>query len=226
MLQLFKNQVVTETGLSQADIRQAELDYYINNYWTWGGTATIMGGFVFAQLTNPVPEDTNKLLEAAYLISTTACMGLNLCVITWTVLCCVWGPGMALRGPEGLESFNKTIEFLKSEQEAVYWAFTFGVIFYFIATCTLVWVYPSRASVNMASCGVLAAFLVVVLVYQFRIDAKLKISGGAKNATDGKIASLAVFNNVADLDNVAATNRRDSSFFGTAHVPGTHNGNQ
>lgn len=221
MLQLYKNDVVTNASLSQIDVRQAELDYYINNYWTWGGTATIMGGFVFAQLTNPVPEDTNKLLEAAYLISTTACMGLNLCVITWTVLVCVWGPGMALRGPEGMESFNKVIDFLRSEQESVYYAFTLGVVFYFIATCTLVWVYPSRASVNMASCGVLGAFLIVVIFYQIRIDAKLKISGGAKNATDGRIAGLAVFGNIADLDNVAAASRRDSQFFGSA-VPGMH----
>lgn len=223
MLQLFKNDVVTSTALSQADVRQAELDYYLNNYWTWGGTATIMGGFVFAQLTNPVPENTNKILEAAYLISTTACMGLNLCVITWTVLCCVWGPGMALRGPEGMESFNKVIQFLKSEQDSIYFAFVLGVVFYFVATCTLVWVYPSRASVNMWSSGVLGVFLVVVLYYQVKIDGKLKISGGAANATEGRIAALAVFNSVADLDNVAAGNRRDGPSSGmTAGVPGMH----
>lgn len=226
MLQLFKNEVVASTALSQSDVRQAELDYYINNYWTWGGTATIMGGFVFAQLTNPVPENTNKILECAYLVSTTACMGLNLCVITWTVLCCVWGPGMALRGPEGMESFNKVIDFLKAEQDSIYLAFVLGVICYFVATCTLVWVYPSRASVNMASCGVLGLFLLVVLYYQCRIDGILKISGHDKTATDGKIAALVPFNTIADLDSVAAKNRRDSPFFGQAtgaSLPGMHN---
>jgi hypothetical protein len=223
MLQLFKNNVVTSTAMSQADVRQAELDYYLNNYWTWGGTATIMGGFVFAQLTNPVPADTNKLLEAAYLVSTTACMGLNLCVITWTVLCCVWGPGMALRGPEGMESFNKVIDFLKSEQDSIYFAFVLGVVFYFIATCTLVWVYPSRASVNMWSSGVLGLFLVVVLYYQCRIDGKLKISGGSTNATEGRIAALAVFNTVADLDNVAAGTRPQGAGAGSSvQMPGMH----
>jgi len=226
MLQLLKNEVVTNAAVSQADVRQAELDYYINNYWTWGGTATIMGGFVFAQLTNPVPENTNKLLEAAYLISTTACVGLNLCVITWTVLCCIWAPGMALRGPEAIESFHKVIDFLKSEQDSIYVAFVLGVVFYFIATCTLVWVYPSRASVNVASCGCLGFFLLVVFYYQCVIDGKLKISGSDTNATEGRIAGFSVFSNIADLDSVAERQGRDNptrtAVTGTR--PGMHNG--
>jgi len=41
MLQLFKNEVVAQANVKQADIRQRELDYYTNNYWTWGQTATI-----------------------------------------------------------------------------------------------------------------------------------------------------------------------------------------
>lgn len=34
MLQLLKNQVVTSVAKQQVEIRQLELDWYTNNYWT------------------------------------------------------------------------------------------------------------------------------------------------------------------------------------------------
>ena len=64
--------------------------------------------------------------------------GLDLCIVTWTVLVCTWGPGgcslmisvqacvmrrrrlcprgNALRGPDGMKSFHETIALLKEEQ--------------------------------------------------------------------------------------------------------------
>eukprot|EP00415_Alexandrium_ostenfeldii_P003118 UN3118 len=71
-----------------------------------------MAGFVFSHLTNPVPEGTNFYLETAYLVFTSLCLGLDLRIITWTVLCCIWGPGHALRGPDGMKPFHATVDFL------------------------------------------------------------------------------------------------------------------
>merc|ERR1712007_37303 len=127
-----------------------ELDFYTNNYVTWGGTSTITAGFVFSQLTNPVPEGTDVYLSSAYLVFLAISLGFSLCVITWTTLCCMWGPGMALRGPEGMVSFHKAIDFLKVEQNSIYNTFIISVFSYFASTCCLVWVFPSDSRVNMA----------------------------------------------------------------------------
>lgn len=206
MLQLYKNSVVTEASLSQADVRQRELDFYTNNYWLWGGTATTMAGFVFSQLTNPVPEGTDFYLETTYLLCTALCLGLNLCIITWTVLCCTWGPGLALRGPNGMKSFHQAVEFLKEEQQSIYAAFVLSIITYFLSSCCIVWVYPSRTAVNSVCMCVLFSFLLLILFFQIRLECAIGGSMYSHEGPDGRIQALEKFEGVADLDNFMATN--------------------
>lgn len=43
MLQLFKNQVVTSVAKQQVEIRQLELDWYTNNYWTLSQQGKLLG---------------------------------------------------------------------------------------------------------------------------------------------------------------------------------------
>lgn len=199
MLQLFKNSVVTEAAQQQADVRQKELDFYTTNYWIWGGTCTVMAGWVFTQLTNPVPEGTNFYLEAAYLVSTATCLGLNLCIITWTTLLCVWGPGLALRGPHGMKSFHTAVDFLRDEQWQLYITFIVSVVAYFLSSCCIVWVYPSRTVVNSSCMGVMFCFLVIIMVLQLRLELRIG-SGLWSHEVEGKITGFSPFEEVADLD--------------------------
>lgn len=205
MLQLFKNNVVTESTLAQALVRQKELEFYTNNYWIWGGTSTVMAGFVFAQLTNPVPEGTSFYLETVYLVCTATCLSLDLCVITWTVLCCMWGPGMALRGPEGMKSFHQTVDFMKGEQQSIYMTFVASVISYFLSTCCIVWVYPSRREVNFTCMCTLGFFLVTILWLQVKLELEIGGSLFQHDGPDGRITGLERFEDVADLDQYMAT---------------------
>mmetsp|Transcript_68295 Transcript_68295/g.193469 ORF Transcript_68295/g.193469 Transcript_68295/m.193469 type:complete len:228 (-) Transcript_68295:37-720(-) len=221
MLQVYKNGVVTEALIQQAEVRQRELEFFTNNLWIWGGTSTVMAGFVFAQLTNPVPEATNIYLEISYLVFTAVCLGLDLCVITWSILCCIWGPGMALRGPEGMKSFHATVEFLRGEQQQIYVAFVVSVLAYFLSSCCLVWVYPSRSLVNAACMGVLFIFLVVIIILQIRLEMRIGGSIFSHDGADGRIKSFAPVEEVADLDDyVAATVPPDSTT--TATRPGMY----
>ena len=109
MLQLYKNEVVAEVSVRQADVRQQELDFYAGNYWTWGSTCTLFAGFVFSQLTRSIPTDTNWVLENFYLLTVSLCLGCSVSVIIWTVLLSMWGPGLALRGPQGMGSFHGAV---------------------------------------------------------------------------------------------------------------------
>lgn len=223
MLQLFKNDVVTSAAQNQADVRQHELDFYMNNYLTWGGTSTVMAGFVFSQLTSPVPDGTNIYLQTAYLVSISLCLGLNLCVITWTVLCCMWGPGLALRGPDGMKSFHRAIDFLKSEQNQIYNTFMFGVLCYFFSVCTLVWVYPSDSSVNTVMMGCFAVFLFAVMFMTWRVEVRIGGSIFEHAGPDGKIAGFEFAEGVADLDNYISAQMNDALGMSTAEqMPGMY----
>ncbi|CAJ1384832.1 unnamed protein product [Effrenium voratum] len=139
MLSVLKNSVVSEANLHQAELRQRELDFYVGNFWIWGGTTVILAGFALAQLTREIPKGTPLLLELAYLASTAVCLSLDLCIVTWTVLVCTWGPGSALRGPNGMKSFHETLALLKEEQLSIYNAFVVSIVAYFSSSCCLLW---------------------------------------------------------------------------------------
>mmetsp|Transcript_109172 Transcript_109172/g.315427 ORF Transcript_109172/g.315427 Transcript_109172/m.315427 type:complete len:241 (+) Transcript_109172:161-883(+) len=223
MLQLYKNSVVTEASLSHADVRQRELDFYTNNYWTWGGTATTMAGFVFTQLTNPTPDDTDIYLDSFYLLCTSLCLGLNLCIITWTVLCCTWGPGLALRGANGMKSFHHAVDFLKGEQHSIHIAFGLSVVTFFLSACCIVWVYPSRTMVNTACTGVLLFFLVLIVALQIRLEFQIGGSLFRHEGPDGRLQGLEKFEDVADIDNfIAASLPPEAAAASTTLHPGMY----
>lgn len=163
-------------------------------------TATVMAGFVFSQLTNPVPPECPIELETAYLIFTALCLALNLCIITWTVLCCMWAPGMALRGPEGIKSFHQVIDFLKGEQTQIYNTFMVSVFCYFGSTCSMVWVYPSDTFVNTACMWCLGFFLVVITVLMCRLECQIGGSFFSHEGADGRIRGFRNFERVSDID--------------------------
>ncbi|CAE8590499.1 unnamed protein product, partial [Polarella glacialis] len=139
-------------------------------------TAVIMAGFAFGQLTEAIPEGTDETLALFYLGFTSLCLSLDLCIITWTVLLCIWGPGMALRGQGGMKAYNDAVLFLKAEQRTVYLAFVVSVIAYFGSSCCLLWVYPSRTSVNIFSTCILLGCLVGMAFLQMKLESGPRFS--------------------------------------------------
>jgi len=220
MLQIFKNHAVTKATLLQVDIRQKELNFYTNIYWTWCSFATVTTGFVFDQLTNPVPEETPFWLESLYLFFTASCLGLNLNLITTTVLFSVWGPGMALRGPNGMQSSHRAINFLREEMDNNYLIFNGGVTCYFASTCTLIWIYPSRSEVNVACMVILTFFVILTIGTQCALTGRLKESYYKSGQdTDGHIVGFDLWDRVADLDSVATRVAGGMSRGGYAYMP-------
>lgn len=201
MLQLYKNEVVTSATLQQADIRTAELKLYTDNFWVWGGTSTVLAGFLFEQITSPVPENTPWMLEFAYLFTTSLCLGLSLCIITWTVLICMWGPGKALRGPDGMKSFHDTLEYMKKEHRNMYHIFFVSILTYFASTTAKVWVFPSRARVNLVCTITLVVVFVLLLIMQCKLECRIGGSIWRHEGQDGRIRGLQKFEEVTDLDN-------------------------
>ncbi|CAK9016313.1 GTP-binding protein 1 (Fragment) [Durusdinium trenchii] len=199
MLTIHKNRVVSDVTLQQA----SELDFYTNNYWIWGGTTVILAGFALAQLTREIPEGTHPVLEYSYLAFTTLCLSLDLCIVTWTVLVCTWGPGNALRGPDGMSSFHDTVTLLKDEQMSIYYAFVVSIVAYFGSSCCLLWVYPSGYVTNTVGTAVLLLSLMILLRFLLRLEQQVGTVGNSHD-DDGRIQNLRPFEHVGDLDERAA----------------------
>lgn len=205
MLQLYKNEVVTSATLKQSEVRKAELKLYTDNFWVWGGTSTVLAGFLFEQITSPVPESTPWGLEFVYLVSTSLCLGLSLCIITWTVLICMWGPGKALRGHEGMKSLHETLEFMREEHGKLYRIFLLSILTYFGSTTAKVWVFPSRTTVNLACSLLLGVLFIALLVMQFRLEYRIGGNIWKHEGADGRIKGLEAFEAVTDLDTFIST---------------------
>ncbi|KAL8449282.1 hypothetical protein Emag_003666 [Eimeria magna] len=205
MLQLFKNQVVTSVAKQQVEIRQLELDWYTNNYWTLSQQAALLAGFAFSQITTALPPDVSFSLEASYLLLAALSLGMQLCVIVTTTFCCMWGPGLALRGPDGVRSVNAAVENLKAEQGTVFFMFVAGLSCFFTSNILLLWCYFEEW-VAFASSLFLGGFVLVIAYYAVTLTYQLRVR--ETDAVEGTIEALKAYDDIADLDACYASNVR------------------
>merc|ERR1719258_881888 len=123
MLQLYKNNAVTEVAQQQIEVRKLELDWYTTNYDTMAIQAAMFAGFAFEQITEPVPEGTAIWMEIAYVVLTAITLGLELTVCMSCTFCCIFGKGLALRGPNGARSVHLALDNLHKEQSLIFTQF-------------------------------------------------------------------------------------------------------
>ncbi|CBZ52955.1 conserved hypothetical protein [Neospora caninum Liverpool] len=197
MLQLYKNQVVTAVAKRQVEIRKLELDWYTNNYWTLSQQGALLAGFSFSLITASLPRDTSFFLESVYLLLASLALGLQMCVVVTTTLCCMWGPGLALRGPDGIRSVHTAVDNLKSEHSYVFAFFFLGLLSFYLSNLTLVWCFFEEWIAISASL-LLAFFLILIFYYTISLTCKLRVAD--PDAVEGKIAALSAYEDIADLD--------------------------
>ena len=80
MLQIFKNQAVTDVAKEQADIRSLEIDWYQSNFSNLSIQSAIFAGLSFDQLNSAIPPGCSVMLEVPFVLLTAMSTGLNLIV--------------------------------------------------------------------------------------------------------------------------------------------------
>lgn len=80
------------------EIRERELNYFVQLYSILSGISAFLAGFSYNALRTTLPEDTSTISSAAYLGITAAALGCEVCAVCNGAFCSVLGPGMALRG--------------------------------------------------------------------------------------------------------------------------------
>lgn len=118
-------------------------------------------------------------------------------MIVTTTFCCMWGPGLALRGPDGTRSVHAAVDSLKSEQVVVFSMFLGGLSCFFLANILLLWCYFEEW-VALSSSLFLGGFVVLVLFYSLKLTQQLRVSDA--EAVSGNIEALKAYENIGDLD--------------------------
>jgi len=197
MLQLYKNEAVTHVAREQVEIRSLELDWYTTNYDTMAVQAAMFAGFAFEQITEPVPEGTALLLEIIYLMLTAFALGFELCVCMSCTFCCIFGKGLALRGPHGTRSVHVAVDNLQKEQKLVFTQFMLGGMAYLLSHILEMWIY-FRPRIALTVSIPLTIFFLMIVYFVVDITSKLQVR--EDKALTGQIAALGPYERIRDLD--------------------------
>mmetsp|Transcript_75464 Transcript_75464/g.149208 ORF Transcript_75464/g.149208 Transcript_75464/m.149208 type:complete len:219 (-) Transcript_75464:176-832(-) len=197
MLQVYKNDAVTTLVRAQLEIREMELDWYCMNYDTMALQAAMFAGFSFEQITEPVPQDTNTTLEVAYLLLTCLGLGFNMCVCVSCVFCCIFGKGLALRGPQGPRSVHVAVDNLEAEQKTIFTYFVLGILAYLVSNIAKMWIYyPTRIAFTVSL--PLLTFFAATLYYVLLLMDNLVLDDSSRST--GRFHLWEPYSNLRDLD--------------------------
>jgi len=197
MLQLYKNEAITHIAREQMDIRCMELDWYTTNYDTMAMQAAMFAGFAFEQICEPVPADTEKLVEVFYVVLTATTLGFELCVCMSCTFCCIFGKGLALRGPHGARSVHVAVDNLHREQKRVFVEFLLGICGYLLSHVIEMWIY-FRPRIALTVTIPLIIFFLAIVYYTVSIISKLLLH--EERALTGQIHAWGPYEMIQDLD--------------------------
>eukprot|EP01031_Cornospumella_fuschlensis_P024991 gene24991-30190_t len=143
------NQIALFQATNQGllNIRQAELNYYINLNIAFGTQAALIGGFtygVFTQNQKNEDYDYSYIFQDIYWITSAGTIAASVHVIITTMLLQVLGPGLALHGPVG--SVANAADGLRREQKTVITAFIVMMILFSLSTVLSFWAVMSQES--------------------------------------------------------------------------------
>lgn len=197
MLQLYKNEAITAVAREQMEIRGMELDWYTTNYDTMAMQAAMFAGFAFEQITKPVPDGTEVWMEAVYVFLTATTLGFELCVCLSCTFCCIFGKGLALRGPYGARSVHVAVDNLAREQKLIFTQFLVGILGYLLSHLIEMWIY-FRPRVALTVSIPLVVFLLFIIYYTFSVIRRLALH--EDRALTGQIGAWAPYEKIGDLD--------------------------
>mmetsp|Transcript_3471 Transcript_3471/g.7003 ORF Transcript_3471/g.7003 Transcript_3471/m.7003 type:complete len:216 (-) Transcript_3471:95-742(-) len=197
MLHIAKNNLVTGVARQQVEIRQLELDWYTMNYDTMAVQAAMFAGFAFEQITEPVLPGTEKWVETAYVFLTCASLGFELCVCMSCTFCCIFGKGLALRGPHGARSVHIAVTNLEKEQKLVFTQFVLGILAYLLSQVIKMWIY-FRPRIAITVSIPLLIFLFAIIYFVVFIVKELQLDD--TKALRGQIGAWAPYERIQDLD--------------------------
>lgn len=142
-------------------LSQKELQLFSDNFNAIGTQAALLAGFAVTSLAEfAVPPDAHVLFESCfYLLSVTTIAASLLCVCNTTFIS-VFGPAMALRGPDG--SMVKAIDGMIIERKQAFVQFGVAIIAFLLCAVSMAClVMPMKVAI-IASGGLLTTIYIII----------------------------------------------------------------
>jgi hypothetical protein len=112
----------------------------------------------------------------------------------------MFGPGLALRGPEGPASMHKAIEVLQKESKVCFVFFMLSLLAFHISSFLLVWIYYPGLIAFVVNV-VLLAFLIVFVTSGLDIFKKLYVPDNT--AVTGQFVDFSTYDRMPDLEKIS-----------------------
>merc|ERR1712150_123809 len=166
------DQLRDEARQRVCEIREKELNFFIDNLSAIGTSSALLAGFSFYAIVEFINRDRHAVLLGIYFCTQTLSMIFGLISLLNATLCIMFGPGLAYRGPDkGMEYAVKGLEI---ERNITFWYFKLANIFYVTAACLWVWLGASTPTA-VVSTFILSVFLILFYKYNHSIYQRFKI---------------------------------------------------
>lgn len=174
----------------QLEIREKELNFFIDNLNALSTSSALMAGFSFSALTGmEVPEESWTSAVIIYFILQTTSMIFELIALMNATVCVMFGPGLALRGPE--DGMDQAVHGLEIEKKITFWYFRYGIVCFILAVGIWVWILePWLIAVTV--CSTLVFFLFAFWKYNIRIQNRFRIPEGCETIFEQHAYSLSL----------------------------------
>lgn len=114
-----------------------------------------------------------------------------------STFCCIWGQGLALRGPYGAKSVHTAVDNMQNEQNGVFMQFLAGIVCYLLSHVIEMWIY-FRPRIAFTVSIPLITFFLAILYYTSAIVQSLYLQDGA--TITGQVKAWGPYERIRDLD--------------------------
>ncbi len=134
MLYADKRNLEVNLQVALLSIRDKELVFYQQNLMAMGTQAALIAGFAYnGIIMTAFPPDANLFSKGAFLCTAIAAMSLELMTVGGTMYASIYGPNLALRGPDG--SMHRAVDGMLVEYKLAFILFASGLVLFVISTC-------------------------------------------------------------------------------------------
>uniref|UniRef100_A0A7S4C0I1 Uncharacterized protein n=1 Tax=Chrysotila carterae TaxID=13221 RepID=A0A7S4C0I1_CHRCT len=160
MLAADKDTLVAALKQRALDLRQRELDYYVERYSNITTQASIVAGFAFDALveldvTKEMHDDLvrhgREWIEIAFYFSTSLTMAFGLYTVCVSSFATVYGHRLALQGPTG--SVERAVAIMMKQRNGIFVTFGLSMLFLVLGAIFMAWI-----KMGVSAGGVTAVF--------------------------------------------------------------------
>jgi hypothetical protein len=179
---LAADRLLLETNMKQRAIqlREKELNLFVENFSAVGTQAAVMAGFTTTCLIEiSIPETVHFIPKTLLHFFAIFSICTNLTCVSLSTIVSVWGSGKALRGKEG--SMDEAVDGMSSERNLIFKCFGFGLIGNMCTIMCASWILMEPTMALFASMMVSFGLYTILsnskrIISKFFLDEHVKLS--------------------------------------------------